>query len=140
VGLNALALTQLLPPDYDRMRWPAPNASQPVVVNVSASVGRLHSVDEFLRTITFDMFLSLAWREPRLQLPPNMTGSSNVFIPLPLDVEQSLWTPDLVVMNLRSFKSASIVSPMRSLEVAGDHVVRMNMMGTTTISCRMDFK
>jgi hypothetical protein len=98
----------------------------------------MQKVDEIDKAVTFDMFLELSWKEPRLKLPAKM--SRDELIPLPSELLDKLWTPDPFILNLKSMKSPELFKPPKGLEISGDSIITLTTLGTIELGCDMNFK
>ena len=89
--------------------------------------------------MTFELYFDLTWKETRLIIdddspewgPEGVMGSTN-FV-------QSMWLPDIQILNLKQFQKRNIVTDVAGLIIFKDRSVLYTVSTEAIISCPMKF-
>ena len=100
-----------LPSEYNKMVAPVAG-NLPYPVDIWLDVLQILDIDDFKFTVTLDMYLSVIWQEDRLfKNSDNNSINDLPHPPLDLNLIDELWTPDIFIRNLKSFKVNSVIGP-----------------------------
>lgn len=80
--------------------------SEPVSVDMTASIKELISIDKKQQIMTWSLFLSQTWYDDRLSWIPNSSNNIEVFM-LPI---KSFWIPDTMILNSADVNDYSLAS------------------------------
>ena len=127
-----------LPDDYNKDIVP-PTGGEPLHINVDIWVFEVSKIDDIALAMTFELYFDLTWKETRLIInetseewgPAGVMGSTN-FV-------QSMWLPDIQILNLKQFQKRNIVTDVAGLIIFEDRRVLYTVSTEAIISCPMKF-
>lgn len=108
------AVSELLPEHYDPGLLPTLGDAHPLNVSVSIIVTNLLSSSEVDQTIDLDMYVLLAWTDPRLNT--SLVQDNLVVVNDPAAIKH-FWTPDIYLQNSVSVSVVNVLSPVAQLSI-----------------------
>ena len=95
-------------------------------------------------SITFGLYFSVEWIEPRLNLSSDLWGSHVVekdsdLVPVNLELINSLWVPNIFIYNLKKFQSVSVLSKLAGLWIDRKKRIYYSQATHITFICPMVF-
>lgn len=97
------------------------------------------------RTVTFSMYFTTAWEEPRLQINENSTAWNDSRMGPEDQVNISpkhittLWNPMLEIYGLEEITRYNVLGEMSGLRIGRNKTVFYELLVSITISCKMHF-
>ena len=100
----------------------------------------LIAVDSEHETVTFSMDIFLTWKEPALIVDTSDDENEGSFANMELYVKDLVWTPDLWIEDLQSFKEINVLNPMSGIGVeTKTSSITLFSSVIAKIRCRMKF-
>jgi len=95
-------------------------------------------------SITFGLYFSVEWMEPRLNLSNELWGDEVVvdeddLVPVNLELINSLWVPNIFIYNLKTFQTISVLSKLAGLWIDRRKRIYYSQATHITFICPMEF-
>ena len=95
-------------------------------------------------SITFGLYFSVEWMEPRLNLSKELWGEDMVageddLVPVNLELIKSLWIPNIFIYNLKTFKTIDVLSKLAGLWIDSRKRIYYSQATSITFICPMLF-
>ena len=126
----------MVPKNYNLLRSPQRNESEPLEVKLFVKVLSILQVSEAEQSYTIDIIYRLSWIDYRLRLSSNYVES----LPLVLDMSwnKKIWVPDVYIRNsLKLTTLDGTMAPLTYLEVDEGNRVSHTARMTIKMICDM---
>lgn len=134
--------TLCLTKDYST--FDLPFRSKPNLIKIGFEISDVLSINDKDYSITFGLYFSVEWMEPRLNLSKELWGEENVageddLVPVNLELIKSLWIPNIFIYNLKTFKTIDVLSKLAGLWIDSKKRIYYSQATSITFICPMLF-
>ena len=145
------SMSWCIPLDYNKEIEPWKNEETgyntlPYYYNFEFRVFDVQEVDDLHQTVKLDMYFYIKWHEPSIivnQSSVEFKSEAIVeggFIPISLQYLEHLWVPDIEIYEMNDFISQKILTPLASIKINKEGILRYSTRVTILVSCYMDFE
>ncbi|KAK7077287.1 Glycine receptor subunit alpha-3 [Halocaridina rubra] len=132
----------LIPEGYDPHIRPNGPDGEPVVVGISLVINSINEVDEREMSIVLEVYIRVAWHDPRLVIPPNLYNDSDCEdIPLNNEIIEDLhlWLPDPTIERVQDMHSAKLLQGFSGVRLSRDAKIMWGKWFLINLRCAMFF-
>ncbi|XP_068219997.1 glycine receptor subunit alpha-4-like [Palaemon carinicauda] len=137
-------LASIIPCTYVKEYRPPTAGGTSVNVEFTMFIQDINSINAADMDFRIDMFLHMAWEEPRLNLTNIhfVEGRQNEhnYITLPAYAIDYIWTPDPYVTNSKDSSITKLTTTYASLTIYSNHTLRYSARVYSIIGCQMEFR
>jgi len=113
-------------------------------IKIGFEISDVLKIDDKDYSITFGLYFSVEWIEPRLNLSQDLWGPSNVesdedLVPVNLELINSLWVPNIFIYNLKTFRVIDVLSKLAGLWIDRRKRIYYSQATHITFICPMLF-
>ena len=116
-----------------------PVLNTPMNISVLVNIKDIVEVNDVHATVTFSMILGITWIEPRLQLVLNSSTWIDYYgekwAQLKPRILDNLWTPDIDIINIKSFKIGNIFQEQSALDLNDEKRFWYEFQVDITLGC-----
>jgi len=117
-----------------------PHRQQPNNIKIGFEISDVLSINDKDYSITFGLYFSVEWVEPRLNLSQDVWGSSgDSLVPVNLELMKNLWIPNIFIYNLKSFRTIDVLSKLAGLWIDAKKRIYYSQATHITFICPMVF-
>jgi len=117
-----------------------PFRQQPNLIKIGFEISDVLSINDKDYSITFGLYFSVEWVEPRLNLSHDVWGQSgDSLVPVNLELMKNLWIPNIFIYNLKSFKTIDVLSKLAGLWIDSKKRIYYSQATHITFICPMVF-
>ncbi|TRY73728.1 hypothetical protein TCAL_02532 [Tigriopus californicus] len=136
-GIDFSLTPYCLPQDYNKDIVPPTDG--PLYINVDIWVFEVSKIDDISLSMTFELYFDLTWKETRLNINESSEEWSDKGVMGSTNFVQSIWLPDIQILNLKEFRKRTIVTDVAGLIIFKDKRVLYTISTEAVISCPMKF-
>jgi len=129
-----------LPEDYSKFDLPFKNRNN---IKIGFEISDVLKIDDKDYAITFSLYFSVEWYEPRLNITSDFWGAENTtedeLIPVNLELIHSLWVPNIFIYNLKTFQVIDVLSKLAGLWIDKTKRIYYSQATHITFICPMLF-
>jgi len=134
--------TLCLTKDYST--FDLPFKSKPNLIKIGFEISDVLGINDKDYSITFGLYFSVEWIEPRLNLSSELWGEDNVareedLVPVNLELIKNLWIPNIFIYNLKTFKTIDVLSKLAGLWIDSTKRIYYSQATSITFICPMLF-
>lgn len=117
-----------------------PFRHQPNFIKIGFEISDVLSINDKDYSITFGLYFSVEWVEPRLNLSSDVWGhSGDSLVPVNLELMKNLWIPNIFIYNLKSFRTIDVLSKLAGLWIDAKKRIYYSQATHITFICPMVF-
>jgi len=134
--------TLCLTKDYST--FDLPYKTKPNLIKIGFEISDVLGINDKDYSITFGLYFSVEWMEPRLNLSKELWGEDMVageddLVPVNLELIKSLWIPNIFIYNLKTFKTIDVLSKLAGLWIDSRKRIYYSQATSITFICPMLF-
>lgn len=132
--------TLCLTPGYSTFELPFRNT--PNLIKIGFEISDVLRISDKDYSITFGLYFSVEWFEPRLNLSRELWGSDRAdteLIPVNLELINYLWIPNIFIYNLKTFQTIEVLSKLAGLWIDAQKRIYYSQATHITFICPMVF-
>jgi len=131
-----------LAPDYSTFDLPLRTSTNEI--KIGFEISDVLKIDDKDYSITFGLYFSVEWFEPRLNLSQDLWGDHNIasdtdLVPVNLELINSLWVPNIFIYNLKTFRVIDVLSKLAGLWIDKRKRIYYSQATHITFICPMLF-
>merc|ERR1712223_262914 len=135
---STLCLTQ----GYSTFELPLRNKAN--LIKIGFEISDVLRISDKDYSITFGLYFSVEWLEPRLNLSTELWGAESVasdqeLIPVNLELINYLWIPNIFIYNLKTFQTIEVLSKLAGLWIDANKRIYYSQATHITFICPMVF-
>jgi hypothetical protein len=117
-----------------------PDKDSPLEIFVHLDIKDILHINDYDKTITIKLAISISWMEPRLQLLPNSSewidedGDEKWTRLNPLWL-QHIWNPEVEIVNMKKFKAAYVLNKFSYLDLYESKTLWYSFPAEMTLEC-----
>jgi len=119
-----------------------PFRQKPNLIKIGFEISDVLSINDKDYSITFGLYFSVEWVEPRLNLSQDVWGGpefTESLVPVNLELMKNLWIPNIFIYNLKSFKTIDVLSKLAGLWIDSNKRIYYSQATHITFICPMVF-
>jgi len=129
--------------DSNYSKFELPNRVGLNHIKIGFEISDVLKIDDKDYAITFSLYFSVEWVEPRLRLAPHLWDLQNStatdLVPVNLELINSLWVPNIFIYNLKTFQVIDVLSKLAGLWIDRNQRVYYSQATHITFICPMLF-
>jgi len=116
----------------------------PNLIKIGFEISDVLAINDKDYSITFGLYFSVEWLEPRLNLSKDLWSEGNrttemELVPVNLELIKNLWLPNIFIYNLKSFKTIDVLSKLAGLWIDSKKRIYYSQATHITFICPMVF-
>jgi len=128
----------------DYSTFELPFKYSPNLIKIGFEISDVLAINDKDYSITFGLYFSVEWLEPRLNLSKDLWSESNrvselELVPVNLELIKNLWLPNIFIYNLKSFKTIDVLSKLAGLWIDSKKRIYYSQATHITFICPMVF-
>jgi len=121
-----------------------PHRNKPNLIKIGFEISDVLRISDKDYSITFGLYFSVEWLEPRLNLSKELWGDESVasdqeLIPVNLELINYLWIPNIFIYNLKTFQTIEVLSKLAGLWIDANKRIYYSQATHITFICPMVF-
>ena len=108
-------------------------------LNLGIDIKDIPNVNDRDFSITLNGFFLVRWRDPRLIIENVDFGENESLIPVDVSLVDSIWMPDIEILNLKEFATLDVLSKLEGLWLNKDLELIYAVACRITWICPMTF-
>jgi len=121
-----------------------PIRHEPNLIKIGFEISDVLRISDKDYSITFGLYFSVEWQEPRLNLSSELWGEENVasdreLVPVNLELIKNLWIPNIFIYNLKTFQTIDVLSKLAGLWIDATKRIYYSQATHITFICPMVF-